>query len=517
MWLDQTRNLVIYDTPDPTKITSVVPGSKHVANGYVACPNTLHNLQLLRWLGFPVPSPMEGNYDWPGQYTPFNAQRVTANFLAVNPRAFVFNDLGSGKTLSALWAADFLMGGKSTPPAQGPFRALVVAPLSTLNRVWGDAIFRNLLGRRTHLVVYGDARKRREILARPADFYIINYDGVNVIRDALAARPDLRMVIVDEASAYRDFRTRRHKLARQLLGPKDYLWLMTGTPTPNGPTDAYGLAKLVNNAFGESFTSYQSRVMTKVSQFKWVPRAGAHKMANDLMRPSVRFAISDCVDLPPCTTQSRDVELSPDQNKAYKEMKRQLQITVKNGQPITATNEAVLRLKLIQIACGAVYGPDREINHIDAAPRIAALRETMEQCREKIIVFAGLTSVLNLLYKELKDYSREIINGSVSQSKRSDVFRAFENSPNPRVLLADPATMAHGLSLVAATTVIWYAPTDRTELYLQANKRIHRPGQVNATTIVNLVATPVEKEIFRRLEANETMQGLILALAKGEI
>lgn len=511
MWFDQQRNVVIYDTPGDDRIATMVPGAVRLHNGYVAAPASLYNLQFLRYLGFPTIAPLDYDYDWPGRYRPFTAQRVTANFLAVHPRAFVLNDMGTGKTLAALWAADYVM--QRNPG----LRCLVVAPLSTLERVWGDAIFQNLLGRRTAVVLHGSAEKRRELLNQPADVYVVNYDGVDVLKKELAARTDIRMAIIDEASAYRNRTTARHGVARRILAPKDYLWLMTGTPTPNGPTDAYGMAKLVNNALGESWTSYHDRVMLKISNFKWVPKNGAHNEAHKLLQPSVRFSIDDCVDLPPCTVQARDVEMSVDQNKAYRDMKKDLQIVAKNG-PITAANEAALRLKLIQIACGAVYGPDREVHMVDARPRLQALREIMEQCREKIIVFAPLTSVVHLLHRELKkDYSVEIINGEVPAKQRNEIFSRFMDSEHPRVLVADPGTMSHGLTLTAASTIVWYAPTDRTETYLQANKRIDRPGQTKATTIVQLAATPIEREIYRRLAANETLQGLVLDLAKGRL
>jgi SNF2 family DNA or RNA helicase len=511
MWFDAQRNVVVYDTPRAAEIAESVPGSVRLHNGFVAAPATLYNLQLLRYLGFPTIQPMDIAYDWPGRYVPFQAQRVTANFLSVHPRAFVLNDMGTGKTLAALWAADFVMR------CNVGLRCLVVAPLSTLERVWADAIFQNFLGRRKVVVLHGSAQKRRELLATDADFYIVNYDGVEVLERDLGARSDIRMCIVDEASAYRNRTTARHRLARKLLATKDYLWLMTGTPTPNGPTDAYGMAKLVNNCFGEGWGSFHDRVMVKVTQWKWVPKQGAHEAAHKLMQPAVRFAISDCIDLPPCTVQQRDVELSPEQNKAYKEMKRDLVLQAAKG-PITAANEAALRLKLLQIACGAVYGANREIHMVSAQPRIKALREIIEQCNEKIIIFAPFTSVVHMLHRELKkDYSVEIINGEVSATKRNEVFAAFMGAQHPRVLVADPGTMSHGLTLTAASTIVWYAPTDRTETYLQANKRIDRPGQVHATTIVQLAATPVEREIYRRLESNETLQGLVLALAKGKI
>lgn len=518
LWHDPQRRVVVYDVPDLVdKICQMVPGARRLTNGYVAAPTEPYNLQMLRYLGLPVVPPMDVNgYDWPGRYQPFGAQRITANFLVVHPRAFVLSDMGTGKTLAALWAADFVMRINSG------LRCLVVAPLSTLRRVWEDAIFQNFLGRRRAIVLYGPKKKRQDLLREPADFYIINPEGLEVLKRELdiQSRPDIRMVIVDEASMYKDRTTSRHALARKLVASRDYLWMMTGTPTPNAPTDAYGIAKLVNNCNGESFNSFQGRTMMNLgnSGFIWKPRAGAQNEVHRLLQPSVRFAIADCIDLPPCTTQRREVDLSPAQAKAYKELKRDYVLMTKQG-AITAANEAVLRAKLIQLSAGAIYGPDRAIEHIDAAPRIKALREAMEQCKEKIIIFAPLTSVISMLSQELKDYSCAVVRGSSdggpSDKERNQILQDFQESEKPRVLIAHPRTMAHGLTLTAASAVIWYAPIDSTELYLQANKRIDRPGQVHNTTVVQLTSTKIETEIYRRLEANESLQGALLALAKG--
>ena len=233
------------------------------------------------------------------------------------------------------------------------------------------------------------------------------------------------------------------------------------------------------------------------------------------MQPSVRFAIEDCMDLPEQLVEQRDVELSEEQKKAYATLKAQLVLQLKEGKTITAVNEAVLRLKLIQIACGAIYDIDHDINKVDAAPRLEVLHEVLAECRDKIIIFAPLTSVVKLLYEELSPhYSCAVITGAVGAKERAEIFRNFQETKDPRVLIADPGTMSHGLTLVAATCIIWYAPTDRTELYLQANKRIDRPGQTKTNVVIQLAATSIEREIYRRLEANETMQGLVLALAK---
>ena len=98
--------------------------------------------------------------------------------------------------------------------------------------------------------------------------------------------------------------------------------------------------------------------------------------------------------------------------------------------------------------------------------------------------------------------------------ERNKIFGEFRNTAEPRILLADPATMSHGLTLVEAATVVWFTPTDRTELYIQANARINRPGQKRSTSVVQIVSTPIEREIFRRLESNQSLQGVLLGMVR---
>jgi superfamily II DNA/RNA helicase len=260
--------------------------------------------------------------------------------------------------------------------------------------------------------------------------------------------------------------------------------------------------------------------MYQLSKWKWVPRVGSHAMAHRLLQPAVRFAIEDCQDLPECTYQFRDVPLSPVQQDAYDELKRTAVLMTKQG-AITAANEAVVRLKLKQICAGAIYGPEdphtgeRSIHRVDATARLEEVRQIIEQTSHKVIVFAPFTSVVNLLHSELKDdYSCELINGQTSQKKRNEIFADFQKAKDPRIIVADPGTMSHGLTLTAAATVVWYSPTDKTEQFLQANKRIDRPGQQNHTTIVQIAGSALEREIYRRLKANESMMGLTLLLAR---
>jgi SNF2 family DNA or RNA helicase len=214
----------------------------------------------------------------------------------------------------------------------------------------------------------------------------------------------------------------------------------------------------------------------------------------------------------------RDVEFSPEQKRLYQEFKRNLVMDVAGGKQVVAVNEAALRLKLIQISCGAIYDSDHKAHLIDARPRIEETLEVIEQSSAKCIVFAPFTSVVHMLSQELgKHHSVATITGATPVKERNETFRRFQDEETPKVIVADPGTMSHGLDLFAAATVIWYAPTDKTETYLQANKRIDRPGQTMPTTIVQLASNGAEREIFRRLENNESLQGVLLKLVRGEM
>ena len=521
---DRARNLLVYKTGEPDRVQQYIHEAKRLNGAYVTVPFSLHNAQLLRMLHYPIPGIMEASgYDWPIERgrKPLAHQKLMAEFMVAHPRCFNLSDMGTMKTLATLWAADFVMQKENC-------RALIVAPLSILQRVWADAVFANFFGKRTARIVYGDGKKRQEELSKLADFYVINFDGLGVGASTrkrfelagfaadLEKRTDIKLCIVDEASAYRDARTKRHRLAQVLIGRRDYLWQLTGTPTPNDPTDAYGLAKLANTTRGESYTSFHNRTMMKVAMWKWVPRSGAYDEARKLLSPAIRFDIRDVWDGPEMTTQQREVELTAEQKRHMAALKRDLQITVKAGQPITAVNEAAARQKFIQISLGAVYDADHKSHEIDASPRLSELRSVIANAPGKILCFCPLTSVINLLYKQLKaEVSCAIVNGETPQRDRSDIFERFQSPEDGlRLLIADPGTMAHGLDLWQARTVVWYGATERTELYLQANKRAHRPGQQHPVTVVQLVSNPLEREVYKRLESNESLQGLLLQMVR---
>lgn len=526
MLYSPATNTILYPhIGNPERIVTVIPEARRLNGAHVIVPHDMRSMQVMRHMGFPALSPILTDYDWPHNPNkfdkPFDHQRAMAAFMTLHPRCFNLSDMGTGKTLATLWALDYLM-------KKGLVRkALIMSPLSTIYRVWDDEIFTHFLARRTAKILYGDGKRRQAALGEDVDFYIINHDGLGVgscksnrgmvigeLGKIIKERDDIDAIVVDEGSVYKDSGTNRYKVLKQVIGDKPYVYWLTGTPTPVEPTNAWSQARAVRPDYIESYMGFRERTMMRVSQFKWAPKREGMEVAAKILQPSIRFHRDECLDLPDVIIETRDVELSPNQKKAYEELKKTLKAQIGSG-TINAINEATLRIKLIQIACGAVYGEEHEVHKIDCQPRLQVLEEIIEQSSHKLLIFAPLTSVINLLYNELsKRYTVEKVTGGVSAKRRNDIFRDFQEAAAPRIIVADPGTMAHGLTLTAANTTVWYGPTDKPEIYQQANKRMDRPGQKNSMLIVRLAAMPVEREIFKRLDSREKMQGLILDLVK---
>ena len=215
--------------------------------------------------------------------------------------------------------------------------------------------------------------------------------------------------------------------------------------------------------------------------------------------------------LPPQVIQVRETELSPEQKKAYKEMMNKLATALKEGK-VLAVNEAVKASKLLQICCGAAYGEHGETVPVPCKPRLEALDEVVCESEGKTIVFIPFTSALHQAADYLSEHGHTvaIVDGDTPKAQRDETFYNFQNADNPQVIIANPATMSHGLTLTAATTICWFGPCYNNEIYQQACARVRRPGQKRSTVIVHLVSTELEKKVYDRIEKKQSMQGLLL-------
>jgi SNF2 family DNA or RNA helicase len=457
------------------------------------------------------PSPIKRDYKWTGKLTPFAHQKETASFLTLRPKAFCFNEQGTGKTASVIWAADYLMKmGKVR-------RVLVLCPLSIMKSAWQQDLFKFAM-HRSCSVAHGDAKTRAKIIKAGSEFVIINFDGLAVVKqEVLDGGFDL--IVVDECSAYKNPQTNRWKVLKDVAAKADWLWMLTGTPAAQSPLDAYGLAKLVNpDNTPKYFGQFRDQVMYKVSQFRWIPKQLAQTVVHNLLQPAIRFEKDQCLDLPELTFVERDAPLTPQQAKYYQALKKQMTISAA-GENITSVNAATNINKLLQISGGAVYSDNKEVVEFDVSNRLQVVLEVIEESSHKVLVFVPFTHTIELLRATLEknNISCGVINGQVSVNKRSELVTQFQNSPEPHVLIIQPQAASHGLTLTAANTIIWYAPVTSVETYLQANARINRPGQKNAMTIVHIRGSEVENRLYSMLQNNISNHEKIIDLYRHEI
>lgn len=519
MLISRKKEALLLRLRDPSMVTSVIPKSKIVkfkGKEFVAVKHGVDETKVLRNLGIDAPEPIKYYYDWPGRFKPFLAQRETAAFLSMWNRAFLLSDIGTGKTMATLWAYDYLRSKGIVK------KALVVTPLSTLERVWADEVWQHF----SHLetaVLYGSQQRRLAMLEQDVDLYLINHDGLKVdgIVEALAKRPDIDLIIIDEISqAARNASTDRFRALDKVVNKQSprAAWGLTGTPIPNKPTDAWAQCKLlVPERVPAYFTRFRDQVERQINQFLWVPRPNALDVVQEAMQPSIRFSRDECIDLPPCTYTTRFVELTKPQKKAYKEMMNRLRAELDAGE-VLAVNEAVKAQKLIQIASGALYDEDRKVLEVDAKPRLEVVREICEETSTKVIVFVPFVSVVELVSTYLREagFSVECIHGGVSKNERDRIFNGFQKGSEPRILVAQPAAMSHGLTLTAASTVVWYAPITSNDTFEQANGRITRPSQKSNQLIVMIEGTDIERKYYDRLQKKQKVQGTLLEMIKEE-
>ena len=367
--LPERRKLVI-STDAYAQVAAAIPHAKtfmHDGQQLVALHHGPDEVMVLKNIGLKAPEPIRHYYDWPGRHVPMDHQKDTAAFLTMNKRALCLNSPGTGKTISSLWAADYLLESGAVK------RILIVAPLSTVQVVWGREIYQHLPHRSFELLT-GDKETRRRKLDKLSQYCVINHDGFTNMSDELR---DFDLVIYDEATALKSPSSQRFRTCYQWVNKHcPWLWLMTGTPISQNPTDAWALARLVNSpTVPRSFTAFRDSVMNKVTTFKWVARPDALETCKKVLQPSIRFSLDECIDLPDTHYVGRKCEMSKTQEKAFKQMQDHSIVVFQNAD-VSAANAAVALGKLLQICCIAEDTPVltragwKAIQHINASDAV---------------------------------------------------------------------------------------------------------------------------------------------------
>jgi len=524
--LVQGKRLLSLSDSDNTKVDmaslmqvkGTIPKGMYNDSMMLSHPHNIESYNKLKQLGaVHVEHPMRNANIWVprGSFKPLDYQIQTGEYITEYKNAWVLNGMGSGKTISCIWAAEFLKTiGEITT-------VLVICPLSTVQHVWVRELFKAYPSLSVG-VVTGTKAQKLAVLRRSCDYYVINHDGVRqkyILEELKTICPDL--VILDEATAMKNGSTSRFESMKELYnhcGPR--LWLLTGTPAAHAPTDIYAMQTLVDpRTVPSSLTQWKRDTMYQITRFMWKPKPDADRIVERALYPAIRFTRSDIPDLgQPIRLHA---ELTKEQKKVFIMVKEQMIAEVdKNGKEhtILAVNAAVMLSKLLQVCSGNVYDINSDTVVLENKERLNALLNVIEnggvEKNTKALVFIPFKSSQLQVTKFLNDkgYKTELINGDVTSNKRAEIFRRFEDDDDIRVLCLHPRVASHGLTLIRASITIWYGPQFSTETYLQANARTARIGQNQSLSLVHITSHAVEREVFKNLMDKKDNQDAILKL-----
>lgn len=464
------------------------------------------------------------DYAWPAfmARTPFVHQKITVTFLLKNKRALVLNDMGTGKTLSALWAADILMvAGKIR-------RVLVISPLSTMRSVWFNEVKLNM-PHRTVAIAHGNPQIRQATLTGQYDFTIINHDGIKSEELTIIAQ-QFDIIIIDELTAF-SANSQRTKVMRNIADHQSRrikdktknprrindggVWGLTGDMTPNTPVQAFYQCQIVvpeSKWLPPWMGQFRDACMVKINDAVSIPKPEAPQIVAMVAQPAIRFTREQCLDLPETTYQTLETELTTEQLQYYKIMRDKA--LIEDTTNISAANAAVKLNKLMQISAGAVKNDDGEIVEIGCKPRMDQLEELFLQTpQRKLVVFAVFRASIEMIVREMRarGYKIDCIHGDVNQNKRAELIGLFQ-SGELEILVLQPQSSAHGITLTASSTIVWFSLVPSGELFHQGNARIVRAGQTRKTFIYMFVSTKAEKHMSQILQRKGDLSKEILNL-----
>ncbi len=435
-------------------------------------------------------------------------QIETAKFHLLNKRAYNLSTMGTGKTLSALWANDFLLCNEKIG------KVLIAAPLSTIESVWFDEIRANLPHRKA-VILHGSKSIRKQLLGRDAHFYIVNHDGAKVINDELV-NAKFDTFIIDELTCCKNFTIDRTKAIKRIADECQAVWGLTGEPTPNSPTEAFGQAKVVNpDKAPRYFSHFRDATMVQFDEYTYVPKIGWEQKVYDILSPYIRYTLEDVEkDMPPITFETRKFPMTAEQKKYYDQMYKDFVIEYENGM-ITAVNAGVKANKLAQIGCGSVRNTETgSVLRLDNKHKLNELLAVLQETK-KLIVFVPFRDSINAVSEFLtsKNISNAVVHGDVQRSSRVHIFDDFQRR-DLRVLVMHPKTSAHGLTLTRSHTIIWMGPYADNEIFSQANARIRRISQNRPQLVLRFECSPVERHIYSIIDRKIRMSTTLLELFK---
>lgn len=456
-----------------------------------------------------------------------------------------FSEMGSGKTGSAICALHWYIETGKTK------YCLVVCPKSVM-KSWEEQIqmFSNL----TFISLEGTKEERLKKLKQEKNIYLINYEGVWRMEEDLLKK-GFNAMVCDEAHRIKNPQSRQSKSCYTIGDSVEYRIALTGSPVLNTPMDAFGVMRFIDSTvFGESFYAFRNKYFLNVGNENspipiFVPRHGAEKeISNKMYTRSVRVLKSECLDLPEAVhAPNRIVNLSPEQDKAYRALQEKLSAEIAETKQIKISHVLTLMLKLNQITSGWIKDPETgEIYYFKSNPKFDELIEVVEECgNQPIIIWAYYKADMSLIinyfgrcikckepvnyvkkencpkcktpikyrcsevqgstkhrYAEIakfrftpeeraqqrKKYIDEGQTEKYIREQLGDLLEDGSEPPQTNIIVNQVIAASEGLNLQRSTTSIFFSRNWSLKDWTQALARNHRAGQTKSVTYINLVA-----------------------------
>ena len=442
----------------------------------------------------------------PIRAAPYEHQRRAAAFaldrLSRGGGAALLMEMGTGKTLTSIGIVGQLWKERRIA------RLLIVAPLSILG-VWRDE-FDKLAGYEYCLsVLKGTAARKadtiRHMAGKSLQVLVINYESAWRMEKELAEwRPD--MIVCDEGHKIKTHNIAASKAMHRLAGKAKYRLLLTGTVITNKPIDVFSQYKFCDPAiYGNSFYQFRNRYFDMVGFGGYTPvmkRSMEGEFTERLHSIAFRATKAECLDLPEFTDIVQRIDLEPQAMRIYRQLVRDSYAELAEGS-VTVTNVLSQLLRLSQLTGGYVGNDDAGgITQVSTA-KLDALSDLVDGAvadGRKIVVIARFVPEIHAIGKMLEKKKIRYAQISGEIRDRDEQIAAFQNDPDLPVFIGQIATAGLGITLTAASLMVFYSLDYSMSNYEQTRARIHRVGQKNECTYIHLVARgTVDEKVLKAL------------------
>lgn len=447
-------------------------------------------------------------------YRPHEYQQYATEKIIELPACGLFLEMGLGKTISTLTAIHELIYDRFEIS-----KVLVIAPKRVADDTWtSEAEKWDHVKHLTFSKILGSAAQRERALKADADIYLINRENVVWLIDKLKKNWDFDMIVVDELSSFKSNQAKRFKSLRTVRPLSKRFVGLTGTPAPNGLMDLWPEIYLIDKGerLGKTITGYRDRYFypgkrNGYTVFTWEPKEGAeeaiHERISDIC---ISMKADDYLKLPEKIVNDVEIRLTPAEYKKYQELEQEKLMEL-DGEEITALSAAAVWGKLLQLANGAAYHNNKNVVSFHDQ-KLDALEEIVDTaCGHPVLVF----------YNFKHDYIRLMERFKNLKPKTLETTEDIKEWNNGRIplLLAQPASMGHGLNIQAGGHIIaWFGLNPSLELYQQANARLYRQGQKEAVIIHRLIVKgTVDEDVVKKLEQKDERQDYLMEAVKARI